>query len=121
MALKEEFEYVAFRCAYCYFLNPARKTRPQAPRLSEFTGEGKMNQGPSAVALETDQGAPASTSAEGKSEASGLVEEVEPREHQAAESQSDEEKCRDPEHHTTLPDLPDKSDNEQDVSAMEVE
>uniref|UniRef100_H3DHT2 Endoplasmic reticulum junction formation protein lunapark n=1 Tax=Tetraodon nigroviridis TaxID=99883 RepID=H3DHT2_TETNG len=35
MALKEEFEYVAFRCAYCYFLNPARKTRPQAPRLPE--------------------------------------------------------------------------------------
>uniref|UniRef100_A0AAY4EUC7 Endoplasmic reticulum junction formation protein lunapark n=1 Tax=Denticeps clupeoides TaxID=299321 RepID=A0AAY4EUC7_9TELE len=35
MALKEEFEYVAFRCAYCYFLNPARKTRPQAPRLPD--------------------------------------------------------------------------------------
>ncbi|KAL4635504.1 protein lunapark-A-like isoform X1 [Arapaima gigas] len=32
MALKDEFEYVAFRCAYCYFLNPARKTRPQTPR-----------------------------------------------------------------------------------------
>lgn len=36
MALKEEFEYVAFRCAYCFFLNPARKTRPQAPRLQEL-------------------------------------------------------------------------------------
>ncbi|OCT61190.1 hypothetical protein XELAEV_18047213mg [Xenopus laevis] len=36
MELKEEFEYVAFRCAYCYFLNPARKTRPQAPRLQEI-------------------------------------------------------------------------------------
>jgi len=32
----------AFRCAYCYFLNPARKTRPQAPRLPEVTGELKM-------------------------------------------------------------------------------
>lgn len=31
----------AFRCAYCYFLNPARKTRPQAPRLPEVTGETK--------------------------------------------------------------------------------
>uniref|UniRef100_A0A8C7RK08 Endoplasmic reticulum junction formation protein lunapark n=1 Tax=Oncorhynchus mykiss TaxID=8022 RepID=A0A8C7RK08_ONCMY len=41
MALKEEFEYVAFRCAYCYVLNPARKTRPQAPRLSEVTAEAK--------------------------------------------------------------------------------
>lgn len=43
MALKEEFEYIAFRCAYCYFLNPARKTRPQAPRLPDITGELKMS------------------------------------------------------------------------------
>lgn len=33
----------AFRCAYCYFLNPARKTRPQAPRLPEVTGELKLS------------------------------------------------------------------------------
>uniref|UniRef100_A0A8C5JF86 Endoplasmic reticulum junction formation protein lunapark n=1 Tax=Junco hyemalis TaxID=40217 RepID=A0A8C5JF86_JUNHY len=39
MALKEEFEYIAFRCAYCFFLNPARKTRPQAPRLPDFSFE----------------------------------------------------------------------------------
>uniref|UniRef100_A0A8C0GEW2 Endoplasmic reticulum junction formation protein lunapark n=1 Tax=Chelonoidis abingdonii TaxID=106734 RepID=A0A8C0GEW2_CHEAB len=39
MALKEEFEYIAFRCAYCFFLNPARKTRPQAPRLPDFSCE----------------------------------------------------------------------------------
>ncbi|XP_030065982.1 LOW QUALITY PROTEIN: endoplasmic reticulum junction formation protein lunapark [Microcaecilia unicolor] len=39
MALKEEFEYIAFRCAYCFFLNPARKTRPQAPRLQELSLE----------------------------------------------------------------------------------
>ncbi|KAJ8255874.1 hypothetical protein COCON_G00197380 [Conger conger] len=42
MALKEEFEYIAFRCAYCYFLNPARKTRPQAPRLPEFSFERRQ-------------------------------------------------------------------------------
>uniref|UniRef100_A0A1A8I3C5 Endoplasmic reticulum junction formation protein lunapark n=1 Tax=Nothobranchius kuhntae TaxID=321403 RepID=A0A1A8I3C5_NOTKU len=42
MALKEEFEYLVFRCAYCYFLNPARKTRPQAPRLPEFSYERKL-------------------------------------------------------------------------------
>uniref|UniRef100_H0XJD2 Endoplasmic reticulum junction formation protein lunapark n=1 Tax=Otolemur garnettii TaxID=30611 RepID=H0XJD2_OTOGA len=52
MALKEEFEYIAFRCAYCFFLNPARKTRPQAPRLPEFsfekrqTVEGSSSVGP---------------------------------------------------------------------------
>ncbi|XP_073707486.1 endoplasmic reticulum junction formation protein lunapark-B isoform X3 [Garra rufa] len=42
MALKEEFEYVAFRCGYCYFMNPARKTRPQAPRLPEFSFERRL-------------------------------------------------------------------------------
>lgn len=33
---------LAFRCAYCYFLNPARKTRPQAPRLPEFSYERRL-------------------------------------------------------------------------------
>lgn len=32
----------AFRCAYCFFLNPARKTRPQAPRLLEFSFEKRQ-------------------------------------------------------------------------------
>jgi len=35
MALREEFEYVAYRCCYCYYWNPARKQRPVAPRLPE--------------------------------------------------------------------------------------
>lgn len=35
MALQEEFEYIAFRCCYCYFWNPARKQRPSAPRLPD--------------------------------------------------------------------------------------
>lgn len=34
MALKEEFEYISYRCCYCYTLNPARKKRPQAPKLN---------------------------------------------------------------------------------------
>uniref|UniRef100_A0A3B3Z7T8 Endoplasmic reticulum junction formation protein lunapark n=1 Tax=Periophthalmus magnuspinnatus TaxID=409849 RepID=A0A3B3Z7T8_9GOBI len=46
MALKEEFEYIAFRCAYCYFLNPAKKTRPQAPRLPESPAEHRMSPTP---------------------------------------------------------------------------
>lgn len=33
MALKEEFEYIAFRCCYCHAPNPARKNRPHAPKL----------------------------------------------------------------------------------------
>ncbi|MBW01369.1 Protein lunapark, partial [Eschrichtius robustus] len=39
-----------FRCAYCFFLNPARKTRPQAPRLPEFSFEkGQTLEGSSTV------------------------------------------------------------------------
>lgn len=38
MALQEEYEYAAFRCAFCNFFNPAKKLRPLAPRLlSEMT------------------------------------------------------------------------------------
>lgn len=33
MALQEEYEYAAFRCAFCNFFNPAKKMRPTAPRL----------------------------------------------------------------------------------------
>ncbi|RWS29253.1 protein lunapark-like protein [Leptotrombidium deliense] len=33
MALKDEFEYLAFRCCYCFTFNPSRKERPFAPRL----------------------------------------------------------------------------------------
>lgn len=28
MALRDEFEYLSFRCAYCFELNPARKKKP---------------------------------------------------------------------------------------------
>ncbi|XP_065217842.1 endoplasmic reticulum junction formation protein lunapark-B [Planococcus citri] len=38
MALKHEFEYLAFRCAYCLQWNPARKQRPHAPNLRSDTG-----------------------------------------------------------------------------------
>lgn len=34
MALQEDFEYVAFKCAFCATLNPARKIRPKAQGLS---------------------------------------------------------------------------------------
>ncbi|XP_053963869.1 endoplasmic reticulum junction formation protein lunapark-B [Anastrepha ludens] len=35
MALREDFDYTTFRCAFCNALNPARKARPIAPRLPE--------------------------------------------------------------------------------------
>ncbi|XP_064644430.1 endoplasmic reticulum junction formation protein lunapark-B-like isoform X2 [Lineus longissimus] len=37
MALKEEFEYMSFKCCYCFMLNPAKKQRLSAPRLPEYT------------------------------------------------------------------------------------
>jgi hypothetical protein len=37
MALKEEFEYIAFRCCYCHYWNPAKKQRPTAPKLEATT------------------------------------------------------------------------------------
>uniref|UniRef100_A0A672S9N8 Endoplasmic reticulum junction formation protein lunapark n=1 Tax=Sinocyclocheilus grahami TaxID=75366 RepID=A0A672S9N8_SINGR len=111
MALKEEFEYIAFRCAYCYFLNPARKTRPKAPRLPEFTAETKMSQDPPAVAMETDLSS-SPPAPEGKAASPGHVK-AEP-----GEQQAEEKKPGDADQQTGLPD---KSDGKHDVSAMEVE
>lgn len=34
MVSLEEYEYSAFRCAFCKVLNPAKKIRPKAPALS---------------------------------------------------------------------------------------
>jgi SpoVK/Ycf46/Vps4 family AAA+-type ATPase len=35
MALREEFEYISFRCCYCYHVNLARKQKPRAPSLED--------------------------------------------------------------------------------------
>lgn len=119
MALKEEFEYVAFRCAYCYFLNPARKTRPQAPRLPEVTGELKLSSDapmPSSGADEDDEQSVlgkaklADVSAETDTQEPGTPTTTEPS--SASDGQTTPESQ----------DLPaEKSDGEQDLSAMEVE
>ncbi|TGZ53583.1 Uncharacterized protein DBV15_05136 [Temnothorax longispinosus] len=45
MALKEEFEYFAFRCCYCGFWNPARKQKPFAPKL-EFDNSATASNTP---------------------------------------------------------------------------
>ncbi|KAG5682918.1 hypothetical protein PVAND_012236 [Polypedilum vanderplanki] len=43
MALQEEYEYAAFRCAFCNFFNPAKKLRPIAPRLQTETHVPSFN------------------------------------------------------------------------------
>lgn len=42
MAVREEFEYISFRCCYCYHLNPARKKRPTAPKLEFDTNKSQQ-------------------------------------------------------------------------------
>ncbi|KAF1382568.1 hypothetical protein PFLUV_G00145150 [Perca fluviatilis] len=119
MALKEEFEYVAFRCAYCYFLNPARKTRPQAPRLPEVTGELKVSSEASlpspAVDVDADQSVLGQTKL---ADVSAETDTKEPGTPTTNEPSSESDGQSTPESQ----DLPsEKSDGEQDVSAMEVE
>lgn len=123
MALKEEFEYIAFRCAYCYFLNPARKTRPQAPRLPEVTGEQRMPAEAPSPSSPADGGEDqsddhsvlektklADDSAETDAQEPGTPPTTEPS--CASDGQSTPESQDPPS---------EKSDGEQDLSAMEVE
>lgn len=37
MALEEEYEYMTFRCAYCNYLNPSKKSRPVGPKLPMYS------------------------------------------------------------------------------------
>ncbi|KAM8749686.1 endoplasmic reticulum junction formation protein lunapark-A isoform 1-T1 [Acanthopagrus schlegelii] len=119
MALKEEFEYVAFRCAYCYFLNPARKMRPQAPRLPEVTHDLKLSSEGLAPSPGTDE--EDDQSVLGKTNLADVFAETdtqEPGTPTTTEPTSASEGQTTPESQ----DLPsEKSDGEQDVSAMEVE
>ncbi|XP_036396252.1 endoplasmic reticulum junction formation protein lunapark-B-like isoform X2 [Megalops cyprinoides] len=140
MALKEEFEYVAFRCAYCYFLNPARKTRPQAPRLPEFSFERRERSdsatpGPSATPAGSDtddapdedqqEGTPSAETEPQSGEQQPAEEEGEapeeerpgtPESEKAPAEQSEETPSEKPQ---TTP--PEKSDEEQEVPQTQIE
>ncbi|XP_029968640.1 endoplasmic reticulum junction formation protein lunapark-A isoform X2 [Salarias fasciatus] len=117
MALKEEFEYIAFRCAYCYFLNPARKTRPLAPRLPEVTGEPRM--------LPEAPAPPPAPEVNGDKDLNGNTtlddlaggETPEPGTPASTEPSSPSDSQNTPE---SLDLGSEKSDGEHDVSAMEV-
>lgn len=117
MALKEEFEYTAFRCAYCYFLNPARKTRPQAPRFPEFAVEPKLSPDDhvtSSATEENDEPPVSDTQEAGIAAAPAAPAPAAA----AAELSCASDGPTTPESQ----DLPsEKSDEEQDLSAMEVE
>ncbi|XP_025081983.1 endoplasmic reticulum junction formation protein lunapark-B-like isoform X2 [Pomacea canaliculata] len=42
MALPEEFEYLSFRCCYCYYLNTSKKMRPLPPKLVNLQGASSL-------------------------------------------------------------------------------
>ncbi|NWX48549.1 LNP protein, partial [Steatornis caripensis] len=90
MALKEEFEYIAFRCAYCFFLNPARKTRPQAPQLPHFSFEKKQS---TELQSETEPLEPE----EGKPQETQQTEESEGNTSQTVEKNVTDDKAPSPE------------------------
>lgn len=119
MALKEEFEYIAFRCAYCYFLNPARKTRPQAPRLPEVTGELKMPSETLLPSSDTDMDDVQNVLEKTKlADVPAGTDTPEPDTPTTTELSSASDSQNTPESQ----DLPsEKSDEEHDSSAMEVE
>ncbi|XP_037542899.1 endoplasmic reticulum junction formation protein lunapark-A [Nematolebias whitei] len=117
MALKEEFEYIAFRCAYCYCLNPARKTRPQAPRLPE-ANEMKM---PSEVPLPSSPNVGEDQCVSGKTKLADVPLGTDAHESDAVTTTepSSASDCQNSPESQNLPS--EKSDEEQDISAMEVD
>ena len=58
MALQEEYEYSAFRCAFCNFFNPAKKLRPLPPKLqAELASKISFTlQNPSSSSSDSDLG-----------------------------------------------------------------
>lgn len=66
MALREEFEYIAYRCAYCFSLNPARRTRPIAPRFGDSGAQAQPQSRPGFNTAATAAGpAPTAAGADG--------------------------------------------------------
>ncbi|XP_026164428.1 endoplasmic reticulum junction formation protein lunapark-B isoform X9 [Mastacembelus armatus] len=91
MALKEEFEYLAFRCAYCYFLNPARKTRPQAPRLPEFSYERRLRAESHSPSPTPRSGTDTEESAPPSGDEKDMVEDEDPTKEIESVTQSEEQ------------------------------
>ncbi|KAJ3592735.1 hypothetical protein NHX12_007862 [Muraenolepis orangiensis] len=124
MALKEEFEYVAFRCAYCYLLNPARKTRPQAPRLPENPDLAAASEGPAVGPAPGGEVDCAKAKLEFPAEVEEKMEELKPWAGEAGTGPGDQEVKRPEEQQQQEEgeEVPsEKSDEDLHVSLMEVE
>lgn len=75
MALKEEFEYIGFRCCYCFYWNAARKQRPQAPRLPSTTGRSELPEHTSASELESSSDTEEESDSEQSSDSGPITED----------------------------------------------
>ncbi|CAB3372887.1 Hypothetical predicted protein [Cloeon dipterum] len=91
MALQEEFEYLAFRCCYCFSWNPARKQRPPAPLLclpsapSELEGESSPSSDSEQEEGPTDKPDEEGTGEEVEEQALNEGEQVEQSKEETAE------------------------------------
>lgn len=56
MVSLEDYEYSAFRCAFCKVLNPAKKIRPKAPALVEDFGSRMQSTSSSTSSSDNDSG-----------------------------------------------------------------
>lgn len=56
MVSLEDYEYSAFRCAFCKVLNPAKKIRPKAPALSVENIGSTLKSSSSTSSSEKDSG-----------------------------------------------------------------
>jgi len=75
MALREEFEYIAYRCCYCYYWNPARKQRPVAPRLPDPSVQPMTRE--SSSSEESDRSTPSSSAPSRRASIDNEIPEVE--------------------------------------------
>jgi len=94
MALREEFEYIAFRCAYCHYWNPARKQRPTAPKLENFRPQASTDSSTSSDEEISTRGGtnPVSKSAEDISKPKEAVTKEELEAHRDTQQTTDDEK-----------------------------
>ncbi|KAI4468499.1 endoplasmic reticulum junction formation protein lunapark [Holotrichia oblita] len=92
MALKEEFEYLSFRCCYCYFLNPARKKRPPAPKLQIEAKQQLSIHGPDTSESEKNSSTDTDSEQETKSSPARLPQNLNALYPKEKEPSSDSEK-----------------------------
>uniref|UniRef100_A0A224XLN1 Endoplasmic reticulum junction formation protein lunapark n=1 Tax=Panstrongylus lignarius TaxID=156445 RepID=A0A224XLN1_9HEMI len=73
MALKEEFEYLAFRCVYCGFPNPSLKPRIKRPLQLDYTTEAHGDSAHIKALTDLNLSTESSQSGEENDESGGVI------------------------------------------------